>query len=156
MSIHTISSQVIYHASFPSLLLNLLTQLSSLLYSTYVSLHRTLLQTRLAELDTLDDFIANTMQFKSFAKVVGKIIDVVTKSDEEVSCQRRTDMFTSYNDTGRLFRNQVDELTTAELGDSQQRKTTISTMMVDKLEPKLELEILEVRFEHTYYRSPLK
>ena len=129
-------------------------QLSSLLYFTYVPLPRTLLQTRLAELDTLDDFIANTTQFKSFAKVVGKIIDVVTKCDEEVSCQRRTDMFTSYNDTGRLFRNQVDEQTTAELGDSQQRKTTISTMMVDNF--KLELEILEVRFEHTYYRSPLK
>ena len=79
---------------------------------------------------------------------------MVTKSDEEVSCQRRTDMFTSHKDTCGLFRNQVDEQTTAELGDSQQRKTTISTMMVDNF--KLELEILEVRFEHTHYRSPLK
>ena len=121
-------------------------QLSSLLYSTYVPLPRTLLQTRLAERDTLDDFIANTTHFKSFAKVVGKIIDVVTKCDEEVSCQRRTDMFTSYNDTGRLFRNQVDEQTTARLGDTQQRKTTISTMMVDNC---LSEEILEVRLEHT-------
>ena len=131
--------------TFP-LFLYFLIQLSFLLYSTYAPLPRTLLQTRLAERDTLDDFIANTTQFKSFAKVVGKIIDVVTKSDEEVSCQRRTDMFTSYNDTGRLFRNQVDKQTTAELGDSQQRKTTFSTMMVDNLE----LEILEVRFERTY------
>ena len=104
-------------------------------------LPRTLLQNRLAELDTLDDFIANTMQFKSFA-FLGKIIDVVTKCDEEVSCQHRTDMFTSYkeDDTCGLLRNQVDEQTMAELGGLQQLKTTFSTMMVDNF-----LEILEVR-----------
>ena len=121
--------------------LYLLTQLSSLLYSTYVPLPRTLLQTRLAELDTLDDFIANTTQFKSFA-FIGKIIDVVTKSDEEVSCQRRTGVSKSHKDTCGLFPNEVDEQTTARLGDTQQRKTTISTM-VDLSE-----EILEVRLEH--------
>ena len=110
---------MIYHASFPSLPLNLLTQLSSLLYSTYAPLPCALLQTRLAELDTLDDFIANTTQFKSFA-FIGKIIDVVTKSDEEVSCQRRT-------------------------GVSKQRKTTISTMVDNCLSE----EILEVRLKHT-------
>ena len=67
-------------------------------------------------------------------------------------CQRRTAsgmIPKSYRDTGRdLFRNQADEQTTARLGDTQQRKTTISTMMVDNLE----LEILEVRLSiHTYY-----
>ena len=130
--------------TFP-LFLYFLIQLSFLLYSTYAPLPRTLLQTRLAERDTLDDFIANTTQFKSFAKVVGKIIDVVTKCDEEASCQRRTGVSKSHKDTCGLFRNQVDEQTTARLGDAQQRKTTIS-IMVDNC---LSEEILEVRLEHT-------
>jgi len=110
-------------------------------------LPRTLLQNRLAELDTLDDFIANTPQFKSFA-FLGKIIDVVTKCDEEVSCQHRKDMFTSYkeDDTCGLLRNQVDEQTTAELGGLQQLKTTFSTMMVDNF-----LEILEVRNRSSFW-----
>ena len=110
-------------------------------------LPRTLLQNRLAELDTLDDFITNTTQFKSFA-FIGKIIDVVTKCDQEVSCQHRTDMFASYkeDDTCGLLRNQVDEQTTAELGDLQQLKTTFSTMMVDNF-----LEILEVRNRSSFW-----
>ena len=64
-------------------------------------------------------------------------------------CQRRTAsgmIPKSYADTRDLFRNQVDEQTTARLGDTQQRKTTISTMMVDNC---LSEEILEVRLEHT-------
>jgi len=63
-------------------------------------------------------------------------------------CQRRTAsgmIPKSYKGTRDLFRNQVDEQTPARLGDTQQRKTTFSTMMVDNLE----LEILEVRFERT-------
>ena len=131
-------------SSFSSLPLNLLTQLSSLLYSTYAPLPSVLLQTRLAELDTLDDFIANTTQFKSFA-LIGKIIDVVTKSDEEVSCQHRIGVSKSLKETCGLFENQVDEQTTARLGDAQQRKTTISTMVDNCLSE----EILEVRLEHT-------
>ena len=67
-------------------------------------------------------------------------------------CQRRTAsgmIPKSYKDTRDLFRNQVDEQTTARLGDTQQRKTAISTMMMMMVD-NLELEILEVRFEHTY------
>ena len=64
-------------------------------------------------------------------------------------CQRRTAsgmIPKSYRDTGRdLFRNQADEQTTARLGDTQQRKTTISTMVDNCLSE----EILEVRLEHT-------
>jgi hypothetical protein len=51
----------------------------------------------------------------------------------------------SHKDTCGLFRNEVDEQTTARLGDAQQRKTTISTMVDNYLSE----EILEVRLEHT-------
>jgi hypothetical protein len=104
------------------------------LASTFKNGHRCLSKPRFDGVDPKNSSIPS--------RATPEMLDAEVDED----CQRRTGMSKSYNDTCGLFRNQAGEQTTARLCDTQQRKTTISTMIVDNLE----LEILEVRFEHTY------